>query len=136
LKPLLSVFLPILGFLLPSLFHTKIVLLSLISLNVSSVTDPDAEQAIRHLSPSKCIGPHFNYFLDDLLSVRTDSVKDLGLTSDSKLHFRRHVDYLHSEAQTLLGVIRFFTYNLSSLDSIKVSCITLIHSKLKYASVI
>jgi hypothetical protein len=52
---------------------------------------------------------NFNYFLDDLLSVRTDSVKDLGLTSDSKLHFYRHVDYLHSQAQKLLGVIRFVT---------------------------
>jgi hypothetical protein len=39
---------------------------------------------------------------------------------DSKLHFLRHVDYLHY--QKLLGLIRFFTCVFSSLDSLKVLC--------------
>jgi hypothetical protein len=54
---------------------------------------------------------------------------------DSKLHFHRHVGYLHSQAIKLLGLIHFITYNFSSLDSLKVVYVTLIHSKLKYASV-
>jgi hypothetical protein len=31
---------------------------------------------------------------------------------DSKLHFYRHVDCLHSQALKLLGLIRFVAYNL------------------------
>jgi hypothetical protein len=79
---------------------------------------------------------YFNYFLGDLLIVRTDCVKDLGVILDSKLHFHRHVDYLHSQALKLLEPIRFTTRNFSSLDSLKVLYITLILSKLVYASVV
>jgi hypothetical protein len=55
---------------------------------------------------------------------------------DSKLHFHRHVDYLRSQALKLLGLIRVITYNFSSLGSLKVLYITLIRSKLEYASVV
>jgi hypothetical protein len=40
---------------------------------------------------------HFNYFLGDILNVRFDHVKELGVMLDSKLHFHRHVDHLCSE---------------------------------------
>jgi hypothetical protein len=43
---------------------------------------------------------------------------------DSKLHFHRHVDYLHSQALKLLGLIRFITYNFSSLDSLSSTCLS------------
>jgi hypothetical protein len=36
----------------------------------------------------------------------------------------------------LLGLIRFIAYNFSSLDSLKVLYITLIRSKLAYASLV
>jgi hypothetical protein len=78
----------------------------------------------------------FNYLVSDLLIVRNDCVKDLGVMLDSKLHFHRHVDYLHSQALKLLALIRFITNNFSSLDSLKVLYITLILSKLVYASVV
>jgi hypothetical protein len=64
---------------------------------------------------------HFNYFLGDLLIVRTDSVKDLEVKLDSKVHFHCAVGCLHSQAPKLLGLIRFIIYNLSSLDSLKFS---------------
>jgi hypothetical protein len=39
---------------------------------------------------------------------------------DSKLYFHRHVDFVHSQAQAqalrTLGLIRYVTYNFSSLD--------------------
>jgi hypothetical protein len=50
---------------------------------------------------------------------------------ESKLYFHRHVDYLHCQALKLLGIIRFITYNFSSMDSINVVYITLIRSKLE-----
>jgi hypothetical protein len=37
---------------------------------------------------------YFNYYFSGVLIVRTDCVKDLGVTLDSKLHFHRHADYL------------------------------------------
>jgi hypothetical protein len=74
--------------------------------------------------------------VSDLLIVRTDCVKELGAMLDSKLHFHRHADYLHPQTLKLLKVIRFITYDFSSLYSLKVLCITLIRSKLEYASVV
>jgi hypothetical protein len=74
--------------------------------------------------------------LGDLLIVRTDCVKNLGVMLGSKLHFHRHIQYKHSKALKLLGLIHFITYNFSSLDSLKVLCITLILTKLEYASVV
>jgi hypothetical protein len=79
---------------------------------------------------------HFNYFLCDLLIVNTDCVKGLGVMLESKLHFHRRVECLHSQALKLLGPIYFIAYNFSSLDSLKVLYITLIRSKLEYASVV
>jgi hypothetical protein len=62
----------------------------------------------------------YNYFGGDLLIVRTDCVKYLGIILDSKLHFHPHVDDLRSQALKLLGLIRFITYICSCLDSLKV----------------
>jgi hypothetical protein len=55
---------------------------------------------------------------------------------DSKLYFHCHVDLGYSQALRTLGLIRFITYNFSSLDSIVVLYIALIRSKLQYASVV
>jgi hypothetical protein len=54
---------------------------------------------------------------------------------DCKLNFLRHVDYLHSEALKLLGLTRCIIYHICSLGSLKVLYVTLIRSKLEYASV-
>jgi hypothetical protein len=37
---------------------------------------------------------HFNCRVGDALFVRSDYVKDSGITLDSKLHFQRHVDLI------------------------------------------
>jgi hypothetical protein len=54
---------------------------------------------------------------------------------DSKLHFHRHTDYLYSRTLKPLGLIRFITYNFSSLDCLKVLYTALVRSNLEYASV-
>jgi hypothetical protein len=54
---------------------------------------------------------------------------------NSKLHFHRHIDNLYSRALKLLGLIRFITYNFSSLDCLKVLYTALVRSNLEYASV-
>jgi hypothetical protein len=85
---------------------------------------------------SKTNSTHVNYFLGDLLIVRTDSVKDFVVMLDSKLYFYRHVYYLHSRALKLLGLIYSIIYNFYSLDSLKFIYVTLSRSKLEYASVV
>jgi hypothetical protein len=76
--------------------------------------------------------------MSDVLIVRTDCVKELGFMLDDKLHFHRHLDYIRvlSQALKLLGLIRFITYNFSSVVSLKVLYITSIRSKLEYAPVV
>jgi hypothetical protein len=79
---------------------------------------------------------HFNYSLGDLLIVRTDCLKYFGVMLDSKLDFYRHVYYLRTQALKLLGLIRFITYNFSSLDSLKILYISLVPLTTEYASVV
>jgi hypothetical protein len=55
---------------------------------------------------------------------------------DSKLYFYCRVDLVYFQALRTLGLIRFLTHNFSSLDSLVVLYISLIRSKLEYASVI
>jgi hypothetical protein len=63
-------------------------------------------------------------------------LKYLGVTLESKLYFHRHVDFVHSQALRTLGLIRYITYNFSSLDCLIVLYNSLIRSTLEYASVI
>jgi hypothetical protein len=55
---------------------------------------------------------------------------------DSKLYFHRHVDFIYSQSLRTLELVRYVTYNFSSLDSLLVLCIPLTRSKLEYASVV
>jgi hypothetical protein len=75
----------------------------------------------------KANSTYFNYFVGDL---PTDYVKDIGVTLDNKLYFHRHVDYLHSRALKLLGLILFITY-FSPVANMKVLYIALICSMLE-----
>jgi hypothetical protein len=53
---------------------------------------------------------YFNYFLGDLLIVRTGCVIEVGVMLDSKLHFDHHV-YLQSQALNLIEPVRFIIYD-------------------------
>lgn len=56
----------------------------------------------------------FNYCVTDGLILHSNCMKDLGVTLDCKLNFYCHVDYV----LRILGLFRYVTYNLSSLDSL------------------
>jgi prepilin signal peptidase PulO-like enzyme (type II secretory pathway) len=47
---------------------------------------------------------------------RTQSVKDLGVHLDSKVHFHDHVNFIFSHCIKMLGLICSVTYNYSSLS--------------------
>jgi hypothetical protein len=48
---------------------------------------------------------HFDYYVRDVSILRNDCIKDFGVMSDSKLHF--YVDYVHSQALRILGLISY-----------------------------
>jgi hypothetical protein len=79
---------------------------------------------------------NFKQFVKDALILRVECIKDLGVMLDSKLYFHCHVDFVYSQALRTLGLIRFITYNFSSLDSLVVLYIALIRSKLEYVSIV
>jgi hypothetical protein len=79
---------------------------------------------------------HFKHFVKDVLILRAECIKDLGVMLDSKLYFHCHVDFVYSQALRILGLVRFITYNFSSLDSLVVLYIALIRSKPEYASIV
>jgi hypothetical protein len=37
---------------------------------------------------------HFNYYVSEVLILRSDSIKDLRVTLDSKVNFHCHVDFV------------------------------------------
>jgi hypothetical protein len=77
----------------------------------------------------------FDYKLCELLITQTECIKDLGVQIDSKLHFHHHVDYIFSQANRLLGLIRTVTFSFSSLQSLLMLCYTVVRPKLEYVSV-
>jgi hypothetical protein len=68
--------------------------------------------------------------------TRIDFIEDLGVFIYAKLHFHNHVNYIFSHCIKLLGLVRSFTFNFSSLECMLRLCITLVRSKLEYASVV
>jgi hypothetical protein len=74
---------------------------------------------------------HFNYCVSNAIILRSACIQDLGVMLDSKLYFHSHVDFEHSQALRTLGLIRYVTYNSSSLDCLVVLYNSLIRSKLE-----
>jgi hypothetical protein len=68
--------------------------------------------------------------------TRTDTIKDLGVQLDSKLHFQAYVDYIFSQFQRILGLIRTLTYPFSTLDCLLLLYSILVRPKLVSASVV
>jgi hypothetical protein len=79
---------------------------------------------------------NYRYRLSNTFTFRTDCVKDLGVHTDSNLHFHQHVDSLFSHTMKLLGLIPTITFSSSSLDSLLMLYIAIVRSKLEYASVV
>jgi hypothetical protein len=61
---------------------------------------------------------HFNYHVRDVLVLRSYCKKALGVMLESKFYFHHHVEFVYSQALKTLGLIRYITYNFSSLHSL------------------
>jgi hypothetical protein len=78
----------------------------------------------------------YDYNLCQSSINRTNSIKDLGVFIDAKLHFHDHVNYIFSHCIKLLGLVHNITFNFSSLECMLTLYITLVRSKLEYAFVV
>jgi hypothetical protein len=76
----------------------------------------------------------YDYKLCQSSITRTDCIKDLGVLIDNKLHFHEHINHIFSQCIKHLGLIRTITFNFSSLECMLRLYVTLIRSKLEYAS--
>ena len=88
------------------------------------------------LNVSKTRVINFSREIQDSSITRIDTIKDLGVQLDSKLHFHAHVDYIVSQSLRTLGLIRTLTNSFSTLDCLLLLYSTLVRPKLQYASVL
>jgi hypothetical protein len=79
---------------------------------------------------------YYNYKICDSSVTRTDTIKDLGVLLDSKLHFHARVDYIFSNSIKTLGLIRTVTYSFSTLDRLLILYLIPVRPKLEYASAV
>jgi hypothetical protein len=61
---------------------------------------------------------YYNYKISDSSVTGTETIKDLGMLLDSKLHFHAHVDYIFSKSIKTPGLIQTVTYSVSTFDSL------------------
>jgi hypothetical protein len=78
----------------------------------------------------------YDYNLCQSSINRTDSIEDLGIFIDAKLHFHDHINYIFSHCIKLLDLVSNITLNFSSLECMLTLYIALVRSKLEYASVV
>jgi hypothetical protein len=78
----------------------------------------------------------YGYKLFHSTMPQTQSVKDLVVYLDSKLHFHDHVNFIFSHCIKMLGLIRSVTYNYSTLECMLVLYFVLVRSKVEYAPVV
>jgi hypothetical protein len=79
---------------------------------------------------------YYNYKICDPSVTLTDTIQDLGVQLNSKLHFHVHVDYIFSQSVRMLGLIRIVTYSFSTFDNLPILYLTLVPPKPEYASTV
>lgn len=78
----------------------------------------------------------FDYCMDNESLKRVYEFKDLGITYDYKLSFKKHIENVVKSANRALGFTIRQTSLFVKIDSIKLIYVTLVRSKLEYGSVI
>jgi len=66
----------------------------------------------------------------------TDTIKDLWVQRDSKLHCHAYVDYIFCQSGRWLGLIWTITYSFPTLDSSLILYLSLVRRKFEYASTV
>lgn len=78
----------------------------------------------------------FDYCYDGSVLGRTSSMRDLGVTFDSRLSFTEHANAVTLSALRMLGFIIRTTRNFNSIQAILALYFSYVRSKLEYASIV
>lgn len=76
----------------------------------------------------------FDYNFHNSSLIRVDSIKDLGVTFDSKLLFDQHVDIIVKKASRSLGFVFRMSSEFTSIKTFKILYCAYVRSHLEYAS--
>ena len=75
------------------------------------------------------------YHIDGVALDRTDNIKDLGVTFDSKLNFKKHIQEKIAKANSIIGIIKRNFKNMT-LDAHVALYKSLVRSHLEYAEAV
>lgn len=76
----------------------------------------------------------FSYTLKNLNINRVNSIRDLGVTFDSKLLFDEHINKIINKASKALGFILRMSVDFNSIKTLKILYCAYVRSNLEYAS--
>lgn len=76
----------------------------------------------------------YTYTVGDTLLERVDSIRDLGVTIDSKLRFHEHISTVTAKAFSVLGFIRRHSSSFKDVYTLKALYCSLVRSILEYAA--
>ncbi|XP_062699172.1 uncharacterized protein LOC134284397, partial [Aedes albopictus] len=74
----------------------------------------------------------FEYSMDSAMLQRVNSIKDLGITLDSKLKFNEHISKTIAKANSMLGFLRRNTADFDDIYALKALYCSLVRSGLEY----
>lgn len=74
----------------------------------------------------------FEYSMDSAMLQRVYSIKDLGITLDSKLKFNEHISKTIAKANSMLGFLRRNTADFDDIYALKALYCSLVRSGLEY----
>lgn len=78
----------------------------------------------------------FDYGIDGVSITRSDNVRDLGVTFDTKLSFTLHYESIIASAYKSMGFIMRNCREFHNVDTLKLLFSTFVRSRLEYASIV
>ena len=90
----------------------------------------------KQMNFSRTAGPVQNYFVGNVSLELVESMKDLGVTFDSKLRFHLHIERMVNKATCVLGFIKRWAKEFNDPYATKLLYTVLVRPILEYASVV
>ena len=79
---------------------------------------------------------NFSYKINNVNLTRTDVIRDLGVTFDTRLDFSCHIDQIVSKSYKILGLLKRKTAQFTDLKVINTLYVSLVRSNMEYCSII
>lgn len=79
---------------------------------------------------------NYDYTMNSQILARVNHIKDLGVIFDSKLSFSKHIDYIVSKCNQMLGFVTRICSDFRSIKAIKAVYFAYVFSRLNFASVV